>query len=79
VDRPFNERRLTALGGNSFLHALTLSFLPIENINIIDNLLGFVLIISMVVFFIYKYEISLFSSIVIMAIVSLVKYPQGGI
>jgi hypothetical protein len=76
---PFNERRAGVLGGQSFLNATMLTFVPYKQIRALDGLVGLLVFITMVLTHGYRRKLSGFLLMLLFLICILTKPPAVNI
>ncbi|AFY79446.1 MAG: hypothetical protein IGR93_13165 [Hydrococcus sp. C42_A2020_068] len=76
---PFNERRMVALGGQSFLQTLVLSMLETQNLNLIDPGIALVISLGILIGYLRKKHISKYLSIFLLIVFLILPYPKPNI
>ena len=77
---PFSERRITSgLGGQSFLHALVLAFLPENNLNVLDPGITLVIMAGLVIAEVKRNELGLPRTALIFLLLVFVALPKANI
>ena len=74
---PFSERRITSLGGQSFLHTFIVSLLPDTNLNIIDPGLALIITIGLIIGFLKENQASTRRVIFTILLVLLIAVPKA--
>jgi hypothetical protein len=74
---PFSERRMTSLGGQSFLHTFIVSVLPDTNLNIIDPSLALIITIGLIIGFLKENQASTRRVIFTILLVLLIAVPKA--
>ncbi len=74
---PFSERRMTSLGGQSFLHTFMVSVLSDTNLNIIDPSLALIITIGLIIGFLKENQASTRRVIFTILLVLLIAVPKA--
>jgi hypothetical protein len=74
---PFSERRMTSLGGQSFLHTFIVSVLSDTNLNIIDPSLALIITIGLIIGFLKENQASTRRVIFTILLVLLIAVPKA--
>ena len=74
---PFSERRMTSLGGQSFLHTFIVSVLSDTNLNIIDPSLALIITIGLIIGFLKENQASTRRVIFTTLLVLLIAVPKA--
>jgi hypothetical protein len=74
---PFSERRMTSLGGQSFLHTFIISVLSDTNLNIIDPGLALLIIIGLIVGYCQHHQVSTRRTLFLLLFLVLITAPKA--
>lgn len=74
---PFSERRMTSLGGQSFLHTFIVSVLSDTNLNIIDPSLALIITLGLIIGFLKENQASTRRVIFTILLVLLIAVPKA--